>query len=132
MASFEEQYEKVLKELDSLSNGNYDKDDADQSAALCLLARANLIKIQANADLAARSLKRDIDFNKAESYCNLKMSADKKITETALAQMILKDPNVEVKYREQLIAEKESKELNNILELLKDAHITFRSFARKD
>lgn len=132
---FQEQYDKILKELDNLSRGHYDTDDAKHTSALCLLASSNLIKIQSNFDLEARSLKRDIDFAKANVYCREKGKAPStgpgKITDTALNQMVTKDEEVVELYKKQLKAEKESKELANVLELLKDAHITFRLFSKK-
>lgn len=128
---FEKYYDKVLEELDVLYQGVYDPQDAAKTAALCLLAQASLIKIQSSADLRARTLKRDIDFAKAEVYHKIKAQAgDKKLTEVALTHLINSDDSVHKVIQEQNVAEKEAKEMTNLLALLKDAHITFRSFAK--
>lgn len=132
--SFESFYEKVIQELDVLYRGVFDQDEATQAAALCLLTQAPLIKIQAVAEFRARSLKRDIDFKKAQVYARLrsdKTPDGKKMTDTAAAQLLNQDPDIHKLYDEQNKAEKEAKELSNILSLLKDAHITFRSIAKK-
>ena len=131
---FHDNYRKVLGELDTLYRGVYDPDDGLNTASLCLLTQASLIRIQASAELKAKSLKRDIDFAKAEAYATLKTSpppGEKKPSEAALAQLINKDPKVHQLSMEQAVAEREAKELANILALLKDAHITFRSLAKK-
>ena len=130
-STFDKYYAKVLEELDVLYQGVYDPQDAAKTAALCLLAQASLIKIQSSADLRARALKRDIDFAKAEVYHALKAQpSEKKLTEVALTHLINKDDAVQKIIQEQNMAEKEAKELSNVLALLKDAHITFRSFAK--
>lgn len=130
---FKKLYNKVLEELDTLYRGVYDPSEAAQTAALCLLAQAALIRMQATAELNARGLKRDIDFAKAEVYFEIKKNADpgKKLTDKALDHLVNKNDRVHKLYQEQNQAEKEAKEWNNILSLLKDAHITFRSFAKK-
>lgn len=132
LGHFQKNYNKVLEELDILHRGVYDADEGIQTAALALLTQAPLIKIQAAAEHRSRSLKRDIDFKKAEVYAQIKaQSSEKKITEATLTHLINKDPDVHRLYQEQNVAEKESKELSNILAMLKDAHITFRSLAKK-
>lgn len=133
LKQFKLKYAKILDELDVLHRGVYDPTDAEQTAALCLLAQALLIRVQASAEFRARSLKRDIDFVKAEAYARIReQHTGKKITETAIVQLVNKDAEVHNAYHEQNRAEREAKELTNILALLKDAHITFRTFAKKE
>lgn len=137
---FKRLYEKVLVELDVLYRGVYDPTDAEQTAALCLLAQAPLIRIQAVSEFRARALKRDIDFAKAEAYSNIRKEyhnkdpkdREQKLTEAYINQLINKDDKVHNLYQEQNMAEREAKELTNVLALLKDAHITFRSYAKKE
>jgi hypothetical protein len=132
LKSFQGFYDKVIAELDVLYRGVFDSDEGNQAAALCLLAQAPLIKIQAAAEFRARSLKRDIDFKKAEVYSKLKSeNSGKKMTEAALQQLLNQDLDIHQLYDDQNKAEKEAKELANILSLLRDAHITFRSIAKK-
>lgn len=129
---FDEKYLKVLKQLDSLASGTFDEDDAPSMAAACLLAQAALLTDLASFDLKSRALKRDIDFAKATSYSELKTNPPdgKKVTETALSQLITIDPEVKRITHEQNIAERDYKHLANIHALLKEAHLTFRSIKK--
>jgi len=132
LTGFEDKYHKVLLKLDSLARGTFDEDDATPMAAACLLAQAALLSELSSADLRSRAMKRDIEFAKANAYSSLKgVSIDgKKVTESALAQLILKDDEVKRISNEQNIAEKDYKHLSNIHALLKEAHLTFRSIKR--
>lgn len=132
LIGFEDKYHKVLLKLDSLARGTFDEDDATAMAAACLLAQAALLSELSSADLRSRAMKRDIEFAKANAYSSLKgVSIDgKKVTESALAQLILKDDDVKRISNEQNIAEKDYKHLSNIHALLKEAHLTFRSIKR--
>jgi len=133
LTAFHRTYRKVRVELDALHKGHYDEAESQSSASLCLLSMAALIPQQSAAELRARSLKRDIDFKKAEVYLEMRNSPPdgKKLTEAALTSMVTKDQDVHQLYLEQGQAEKEAKELNNVLALLKDAHITFRALVKK-
>ena len=132
LTGFEKKYHKVLLQLDSLSNGIFDEEESSSMAAMCLIAQAALLSDLAAADLRSRALKRDIDFAKATAYANLKNnSADgKKITESALAQLINVDNEVRRITIEQNEAERDYKHLTNIHALLKEAHLTFRSIKK--
>lgn len=132
LTGFEEKYHKVLLRLDSLMRGTFDEDDASAMAAACLLAQAALLSDLSSADLRSRALKRDIEFAKANAYSSLKgVSIDgKKVTESALAQLVLKDDDVKRISNEQNIAEKDFRHLSNIHALLKEAHLTFRSIKK--
>lgn len=132
LTDFDEKYHKVLLKLDSLARGTFDEDDATAMAASCLIAQAALLSDLASADLRSRALKRDIDFAKANAYANLKnVSIDgKKVTESALAHLILRDDEVKRISVEQNEAERDYKHLSNIHALLKEAHLTFRSIKR--
>lgn len=134
VSAFKEKYSKVLIELDALHRGVFDEADAEAVAALCLLAQAALINIQATAEFTARALKRDIDFAKAEAYSRFKSATvdGKKPTDTALTMLVNKDEKVSKVYSEQNKAEKESGELKNILALLKDAHLIFRAMTKRN
>jgi len=133
LTSFNTNYKKVLDSLDELHRGSiFDADDSMQIAALCLITQSALIRVQADAEFRARSLKRDIDFAKAAVYARLKQdSPDKKITESSLTQLVNIDSDVHRLYQDQNVAEREAKELGNVLLLLRDAHVTFRSIAKK-
>lgn len=132
LGDFGDRYHKVLKELDSLASGTFDEDEAPSTAASCLLAQASLLSDLAAADLRSRALKRDIDFAKATAYSNLKSNPldGKKVTESALSQLIIIDPEVKRITQEQNLAERDYKQLSNIHALLKEAHLTFRSIKK--
>jgi hypothetical protein len=132
ITGFEEKYHKVLRKLDSLSRGTFDEDDASAMAAMCLIAQAALLSDLASTDLKSRALKRDIDFAKANAYSVLRSTTidGKKVTESALAHLILKDAEVRRISIEQNEAERDYKHLSNIHSLLKEAHLTFRSIKR--
>ena len=130
--AFKDRYNKVLVELDALYRGVFDETEADNVAALCLLGQAPLARILAEAEFKARSLKRDIEFAKADAWIKLKTDppGGKKIAVTEAPIILNKDEEIQRLSREQNLAEKEAKELSTILALLKDAHITFRLIKR--
>ena|SRR5271157_4564303 len=132
LGNFQEIYEKVLVNLDDLSKGTFDEDEAPSMAALCLIAQAALLADLASADLRSRALKRDIDFSEATAYAKLKnISVDgKKPSDAALKQIIVLDDEVQCISKEQNEAERDYKHLTNIHALLKEAHITFRSIKK--
>ena len=132
LGEFEGRYNSVLRKLDSLHKGTFDEEESSNMAAGCLLAQAALLSDLSAADLQARSLKRDIDFYKANAYAELKNNPPdgKKVTETALAQLVIKDDEVRRITKEHNEAERDYKHLSNIHALLKEAHITFRSIKK--
>jgi hypothetical protein len=133
VSSFKNNYEKILIELDALAKGVYDEGEAVQTAALCLLAESGLIKILAQAEQRSRGLKRDIDFAKSDAFYNLmQIKIDgKKVAATAVPNLVSKDEKVTELYQEYNMAEKEARELANLLNILKDAHITFRMLVKR-
>ena len=131
--AFVRRYNKLLAQLDELHRGVFDDTAADEAAALALLAQAAGIKQLANAEARAKGLKRDIDFAKAKVYADLKKNPPdgKKLTEPALAAAVTVDEKVQKVITDHIDAEKEFKEVSNILDLLRDAHITFRGIGKK-
>lgn len=133
--SFKKNYNKVLKELDALARGTFDETEAKGVAALCLLTQVGIIKLLSNAEQTARGLKRDLEFAKSDAYYRIRETKDsstgKKIAETAVSNLVPRDEEVNKVYQEWNTAEKEAKELNTILNILKDAHVTFRSLKEK-
>lgn len=127
-------YQRLLSEMDSLAKGVFDESDSASYASLALITMAGLSSRVALSKSRARGLKRDIDFAKADAYFRFRSSGGddgKKLTETALAQMVLVDPDVRricVEYNE---AEKEAEEYSNIYNMIKEAHITFRGLGKK-
>jgi hypothetical protein len=132
LGDFQATYDKVLCNLDDLSKGTFDEDEASSMAALCLLAQGALLAELSAADLRSRSLKRDIDFAEATAYSKLKdiPIGGKKPSESALAQLVILDKEVQRISKEQIEAERDYKHFANIHALLKEAHITFRSIKK--
>lgn len=132
-SAFKVRYHRILLDLDTLSRNVFDETEAESLAASCLLAQASLAKAIGHAEFRARSLKRDIDFAKAEAYYKLSEEKvdGKKRAETAIAQLVLRDDRVNELYKEHNVAEKEAKEYSTILGILKDAHLTFRALGKK-
>ncbi len=130
--AFQKNYDKVLLELDALHRGVFDESESDSIAALCLLTQIGLMKAQSAAESKARSLKREVDFAKADAYYQLRQKSvdGKKLSEAALAQLVLRDEDVNKFYKEQNIAEKDAKEYATLMGVLKDAHITFRTIKK--
>lgn len=134
-SNFEDKYNKVLFVLDQLYKGSFDEAEAASMASLCLLAQAALLSDLASADLKARALKRDVTFAETNAYSKLKNHPGpdgKRLSETALSQLVNADEEVQQIIKEQINAEKDSKHLTNIHSLLKEAHITFRSIKAKN
>lgn len=131
LGDFAEKYQKVLEQLDSLSSGTFDEDDAPNMAAMCLIAQASLFADLASADLRSRALKRDIDFAKAKAFADIKQNPDgKKPTDALVQNLVNKDEEVRRISLEQNYAERDYKQLSNIHALLKEAHLTFRSIKK--
>lgn len=131
--SFQNFYNKIIIELDLLHRGVFDETEAQNYASLCLMAQISLSKLMIEAEHRSRSLKRDIDFAKAEAYAKLreKKFEGKKLAETGIQQMINKEEEVARLYKEQNQAEREAKDYANIMAILKDAHILFRALIKR-
>ena len=110
---FKKLYQRVLKELNSLSEGVYDTGDAEKTASLCLLAQAKLIRLHAFTEYQARHLKRDIDFIKAEVYAQVREEhKGQRLSEEGAKQKINQNERVHKAYQEQNLKEKEAKKKN--------------------
>jgi hypothetical protein len=130
-SNFEKKYQQVLRRLDDLYHGRLLDDDAFPVAAFCLIAQNAVFTDLKSYDVKSRAFKADIKFAEAEAYKTLKSSkTDKKMTETELAQMIAIDPGVKAAIQKHIEAETEYKHLQNIQNLLKEAHLTFRSIKK--
>jgi len=131
-SNFDKKYQQVLRRLDDLYHGRLLDEDAFPVAAFCLIAQNALFTDLKSYDVKSRAFKADIKFAEAEAYKTLKSakSADKKMTETELAQMVAIDPAVKEALQKQIDAETEYKHLINLQNLLKEAHLTFRSIKR--
>jgi hypothetical protein len=130
LGGFKSKYYIVLHELDKLYQGVFDETEAPGMAAMCLIAQASLFSVLSASEFQARALKRDIEFAKAEAFSKLKQQDGKKMTDALVTQLVTKDDEVKRISLELNQAEREAKELANILALLKEAHLTFRSIKK--
>jgi hypothetical protein len=132
LSNFEDKYHNILLALDDLHKGTFNEEDSTGLAALCLITQNTLLAELAAADLAARALKKDVEFAKANAYYDLKEQKvdGKKPAEAALAQLVLRDSEVVRLTNEQNTAERDYKNLSNVFSLLKEAHLTFRSIKK--
>ena len=131
--AFQTRYAKLLDKLDQLERGVFDDTEGDEAAALALLTEAALIRQLSQAEARSKTYKRDVDFAKAKAYSKLKKSPPegKKLTEVALAHAVNQEAEVIESYDQYVDMERQFKEFNNLLSLIKDTHITFRGIGRK-
>ncbi len=131
-SNFEKKYQHVLQRLNDLYHGRFLDEDAFAVAAFCLIAQNALFADMKSYDTKARAFKADIKFAEADAYKALKSNKDKdkKITETELAQLVSIDPAVKEAIQKHIDAETEYKHLQNLQNLLKEAHLTFRSIKK--
>lgn len=132
-SAFEERYYRVLEELKALDSGTFDDTEAKALAAACLRTQVIVSKLQTEADARAKMLKKDVDFEKASVYLRMKKNPPKdlKLTDEGLKQAMNADDKVLEIIKEQIEAEKEAKDLSNLLNILANAHVTFREIFKK-
>lgn len=107
--------------------GHFDYSKADRVAALALNVQIELAKFAADAEWRARQAKAEIKHISAEANYRYRTSADKKISEAALEQLVNKDPDVKNAELKMAEYERDAKRWQNYYNTLKDAHIFFRS-----
>ncbi|HVI40214.1 MAG TPA: hypothetical protein VM577_06105 [Anaerovoracaceae bacterium] len=107
--------------------GHFDYSKADRIAALALTVQIELAKFAADAEWRARQAKAEIKHISAEANYRYRTSADKKISEAALEQLVNKDPDVKNAELKMAEYERDAKRWQNYYNTLKDAHIFFRS-----
>jgi hypothetical protein len=131
-SNFEKKYQQVLRRLNDLYHSRLLDEDAFPVAAFCLIAQNALFTDLKSYDVKSRAFKSDIKFAEADAYKKLKSAktAEKKPTETELAQLVAIDPAVKEAIQKQIDAETEYKHLINLQNLLKEAHLTFRSIKK--
>lgn len=133
----EEKLEQVittcLEEINKAKLGHYDTDDAERSAALFLAAQIELINYIEVIELQAKQTRNSIEQIEAERYFEEKMNTgDKKITEVHLQHLLAKNTEVIKSKNEAAMAEVKLKKWNSLLSSIKDGHLYFRSFSKKE
>lgn len=123
---------EVSGELNKVHSGKYDEKSAIKAAALALKAQIDLAEFLSDVEATAKGLKNEVKIEQARVYFACKESADKKLSEAALEQMVAKDSKsieVEIKAVE---GEKKMKKWMSLFATLKEAHIFFRNLGKND
>lgn len=123
----EDMMETLRLAMSEVYAGHFDYSKADRIAALALTVQLELAKFAADAEWRARQAKAEIKHISAEANYKYRTSADKKISEAALEQLVNKDPDVKKAELKMAEYERDSKKWQNYYNTLKDAHIFFRS-----
>lgn len=122
-----------LEEINKAKLGNYDTDDAEKSAAMFLAAQIELINYIEIIELQAKQTKNFIEQVEAEKYFEEKSNTgDKKMTEGHLGHLLAKNTDVIKSKNEAAMAEVKLKKWNSLLSSIKDGHLYFRSFSKKE
>lgn len=133
-STFNERYNRVLEELRALDAGQFDDTEAKNVAALCLRAQLALSKAQTSAEARGKALKKNVEFEKASAYLKFKKDPPKdlgKMTEATLNALVNSDEKVNEIINQQIEAERQAKDYTNILNVLANAHVTFRTLIKK-
>lgn len=118
---------EVQIELDLVHQGKYDFERAKRTAALALRAQMEISEFLADLEGRTKKVKYALSFIESEAYFDQKNLTDKKLSEAALQQLIVRDKEV-IKTKSDLIeAEVHFKNWEKFFITMKDAHIFFRN-----
>ncbi len=123
---------RISKELRSVHSGKYDEKRAIKTAALALKAQIDLAEFLSDVEGTAKGLKNEVKAVEAEVYFDHRSSAEKKISEAALQQLIAKDKRTAEAEVKAVDAEKIAKKWGLIFNTMKEAHIFFRNLGKND
>lgn len=133
--TLEELLEKCLSELNLAYKGECNSERSERNAALFLEMQLRLAEYLADAELKAKMAKNEMERSAAQKYFEYKNGAlgnEKKMTEAALEQAVLKDQDV-FKLKEEIIKnEAEYKKWNYVINVLSNGHIYFRNISKKE
>lgn len=122
--------ETLRKAMQDVYHGNFDYSKADRMAALSLTLQIELAKFSADAEWRARQSKAEIKHISAEANYKYRTSSDKKISETALEQLVNKDPDVKNAELKMAEYERDARRWVNYLGTMRDSHIFFRNLGK--
>lgn len=123
---------QISQELRSVHSGKYDEKRAIKAAALALKAQIDLAEFLSDVEGTAKGLKNEVKAVEAEVYFDHRSSAEKKISEAALQQLIAKDKRTAEAEVKAVDAEKIAKKWGLIFNTMKEAHIFFRNLGKND
>jgi hypothetical protein len=119
-----------INELNIAQSEPYSPEKAERTAAAFLSANMKLAYFISDVELRAKRSKAEISRLEAEAYFAAKIAADKKITESALQQIIAKDPTVVEAKNQNCEFEAEQKKYNYLMQTLNSGHLYFRSICK--
>lgn len=123
---------EISKELLKVHSSKYDEKQAIRTAALALKAQMDLAEFLSDVEGTAKGSKNEVKMVEAEVYFDHRASAEKKISEAALQQLIAKDKRTSDAEAKAIEAEKKAKKWVNLFATLKEAHIFFRNLGKND
>lgn len=125
----EDMISKISKELRRAHEHKYTFDEAEKTAALCLLAQKELSEFLSDAELRAKERKLKVETTEAEKFVEYKNS-ETKITDTVVKSMVAKDPLVISSKKDYMVNESTLIKWRNLFGFLKESHIFFRGLSR--
>ena len=129
-SSLDEQIEYFKDQMTAVYDGNFNVMKANKVAAAVLNAQLDLAKILPDAEFRARNSKQEIKCVESEVAFELK-EANQKLAEAAITRLIPKDPRIKEANMSASLAEKESKKWQHISNVLKEAHVFFRTLGKE-
>lgn len=124
--------DEISKELAKTHEHKYDEKQAVKTAALALKAQMALSEFLSDSEATAKGAKNAVKIVEAEAYFEHRNSAEKKISEAALQQLVARDKKVQIAEQNVIEAERKSKKWAIVFAILKDAHIFFRNLGKND
>lgn len=125
--SVESMASEIIDELGLVHTGRYDVDRARRTAALALKAQMEMAEFLSDLEGRAKGSKNTVELKESEAYFDAKESSEKKVSEAALQQLVIKNNKVTLAKYDAIEAEKEFKKWSSIFLVLKEAHIFFRN-----
>lgn len=123
---------QVSQELRRVHSGKYDEKRAVKTAALALKAQMDLADFLSDVEGTAKGFKNEVKAVEAEAYFDHRSSAEKKMSEAALQQLVAKDKRTAEAEAKAVEAEKTAKKWGIIFSTMKEAHIFFRNLGKND
>ncbi len=131
-SSVKKMVSEVSNELRMVHSGKYDEKRAIKTAALALKAQIDLAEFLSDVEGTAKGMKNEVKAIEAEVYFDHRSSAEKKMSEAALQQLIAKDKRTALAETKAVEAEKIAKKWGIVFGTMKEAHIFFRNLGKND
>lgn len=120
---------ECMKELEAAHESRYPPEKADRTAALFLSTQLRLTDYAVDLDFKAKMAKNEVERVEAEKYFDFKGEAAK-LTEAALKHATSKDESVNEVKAKLARAESEQKKITNVMNIMNNGHIFFRTISK--